>query len=291
MIEMGESAVPAFFDHNFDGLMDFVVGNYGYYQGPSTALTVLHLYENIGSATAPKFKLIDDDYAGISQINLIPDLGIPTFNLAPAFGDLDDDFDADMILGDFQGVLHYFENIPSGGVSEFHHDTNLLKDVDVGQLSTPFIFDLNRDGLLDVIVGEQNGTLNYYENTGTKTDPQFTLITENLGGVDVSPWWSLQGYSQPVFYFHQNNMRLLCGSRSGRIYLYDNIEGNLSGTFNRVDTAYLGIDEGDNSRIAVHDLDGDSKLEFLTGNFSGGVTLYTTGVPVTVRGGGGTGHR
>ena len=45
--------------------------------------------------------------------------------------------------------------------------------IDVGSFSTPQLVDLNRDGLLDLVIGERSGIdngvlngINYFENTG-----------------------------------------------------------------------------------------------------------------------------
>ena len=85
MIDLGTNAYPAFFDYNLDGLMDIVVGNGGYYQGTNLPQHSLALFENTGSITDPKFKLVDTDYAGLSQINLNTTLDLPAFNLVPTF--------------------------------------------------------------------------------------------------------------------------------------------------------------------------------------------------------------
>ena len=82
-----------------------------------------------------------------------------------------------MILGDANGKLHFFENTGSNP-SNFILSEVEYKNIDVGYFATPQIVDLNRDGLLDIIIGEQSGTINYCENSGTITNPIFDTIIE-----------------------------------------------------------------------------------------------------------------
>ena len=54
---------------------------------------------------------------------------------------------------------------------------NPFNGIDVGSLSAPTFADLDGDGDLDAVVGAFNGTLNYYKNTGTATNPSYTAQT------------------------------------------------------------------------------------------------------------------
>jgi hypothetical protein len=49
--------------------------------------------------------------------------------------------------------------------------------VDVGVGSVPTFADVDGDGDVDAVVREYNGVPNYFENTGTATDPIFTERT------------------------------------------------------------------------------------------------------------------
>ena len=54
--------------------------------------------------------------------------------------------------------------------------------------SSPSFADLDGDGDLDAVVGEDDGTLHYFENTGTATAPAFTArdgAANPFNGVDV----------------------------------------------------------------------------------------------------------
>ena len=58
------------------------------------------------------------------------------------------------------------------------------------------------------------------------------------------------------------------------MHYYDNIDGNLTGTFNLVDSTLENINIGTYSAPAIYDITGDSRLEMVLGNQRGGVGLY-----------------
>lgn len=249
MIEVGIASMPVLYDYNNDGLMDLFVGNYGYIDTTymnfgdriSTFRAKIAQFKNIGTQTQPKFKLITRDFANVSSQNLN--------DVRPTFGDLDGDGDIDMIIGEYNGILHYYEN--SGGVGNpwnLSLSQQNYKGIDVGKYSFPELIDLDNDSLLDLVIGEQfqqwidslsslvakKGNLNYYKNTGTATIPAFTLVTDSLGRVDVTDAYLNydNGYTIPCFYKDAlGERKLMVGSGSGYIYYYEDIDSNLTGTF------------------------------------------------------------
>ena len=273
MIDLGSGSYPTFFDHNNDGLLDIVVGNYGYYQSGGNPLSSLALFENTGTLNEPKFNLVNRDWQNISSINLNINLNIPALNLCPTFGDLDGDSDEDMILGDANGKLHFFENTGSNP-SNFILSEVEYKNIDVGYFATPQIVDLNRDGLLDIIIGEQSGTINYCENTGTITNPIFDTIIEYFGGIDVESNIISSGFSTPKFYDNNGTFELYTGSFTGQTYLYDNIDNNLFGTFDSL--TVLNLKEGGKNLLAIEDINNDQKPDLLIGNYSGGLSFFSS---------------
>ncbi len=288
MVDFGAGAYPAFFDHNQDGLMDIVVGNFGYldssYYGTGQNLycdyrAQLALLENIGTASQPTFKLITRNYANLPEA-LIQNK--KPFGVVPTFADLDGDNDPDMLVGNSEGNLLYFENTATAGqAADFQISLRNYQNIDIGFYSTPQLFDLDKDGLTDLIIGKRNGTIAWYQNTGNLTDPVFALITDSLGSVDVrNPNLTIFGYCVPHFYRDKNDVtHLFAGSEFGEIYYYDNIDNNLDGSFNLVMKNYLWIDEGLRSAIAIDDLDGDEYPDMLVGNYSGGLNYYKGNIP------------
>ena len=271
MIEVGEGANPVFFDHNADGLLDLVIGNYGYWGPGGIYDGKLSLYENIGSTSIPEFELITRDYAGLSALSLN--------GLYPAFGDLDGDGDQDLIIGDDDGNVHYFENTAgSGSTAVFALTQPVFKGIDVGQFATPQLVDVNRDGLLDLIIGERGGRIKYFANIGSISSPDFDPIATNdfFGGIDIMPD-CCTGYNVPFLtpIDTSGDYYLFVAGEDGWIYLYGNIDNNLTGTFGLADSAVGGIDLGLRTSISGADLNGDGSLELVIGNYRGGVSIYT----------------
>ncbi|MBT8195399.1 MAG: T9SS type A sorting domain-containing protein [Bacteroidia bacterium] len=269
MIEVGAGANVELFDVNQDGLMDMLIGNYGYYAPGGQFTSGIAHFENTGTSTKPEFDLITRDYEGMNALNLN--------GIHPCFGDLDGDLDDDMLIGDSDGKLHYFRNTAGAGMpASFTLTGPNYQGIDVGQFSAPFIFDLNGDGLLDLIVGERDGSLNYFENTGTTTMPVYNLTSDTLGGLNVKTWWDIEGYSDPILYNNSGNIELLVGSKQGSVHYYDHITGNIMGNYSLIDSTYADIDEDERTSIARFDIDGDAIEDILTGNYAGGAVFYSS---------------
>ncbi|HXH20165.1 MAG TPA: FG-GAP-like repeat-containing protein [Chitinophagales bacterium] len=272
-LDFGEGAYPAFFDYNADGLLDVVAGNYGYYTNGVTYRSSLALLENTGTSAAPSFRLAETDYASVSSITRKA--------VFPAFGDMDDDGDEDMIVGEADGFLHYYRNDGgAGNPASFTLAMVQMFDIDVGQFSAPFIYDINGDSLPDLLVGEKSGNVNYYENIGTKDTCKFsdTPTNANFGKVDVRIPGFPTGYSTPVISKLDTAERLYLasGSEEGkvRVYLFDK-DSIYSGSFKRRTASFSDIDEGERTALAIADLNDDGKMEMVIGNYRGGLAFFS----------------
>ncbi len=274
MIDVGSGAYPVYFDYDNDGLLDLFVGNIGYYdRATNDMIPSIAQYKNVGHDTLPEFTLITDDYEGISTMGF-------GSSIVPEFADLDNDGDKDMMVGDATGEIHYFENIAgAGNTADFVLSIPYYKDnnnvtIDVGESSIPRFADLDRDGDLDMLIGCKIGTIEYYDNIGTPSAPIFEQIESKVGEVDVSTIFDPGGYSVPAIYDFGTHFELYVGSYSGRIYHYDNIDNNLSGTFNMIDSISYGIDPGFRSAPTLADLNNDSIPDITIGNIRGGLWFF-----------------
>ena len=283
MIELGLGAIPVAFDENGDGRMDLIVSNHGYYQTGGSYVGKVALLRNVGSATSPAFDLVTDDWLGLSNSGI-------GLSMHPAFGDVDGDGDLDLYIGDLQGRLHFYRNTATGPQSQFTLQQINMTDaggnvIDVGQFAAPVFHDLEEDGLLDMVIGERNGNLNYYRNTGTAANPSWTLATENLGAVSTIEWINVTGHSTPHFITNEQGQReLLLGSESGAIYHYGDIDGNLDGNWTRLDTAWRGMDDGARTVLCLHDFTGDGQQDLVVGNYRGGLSFWRSDQLSTIAG-------
>ncbi len=282
MIDVGEGCYPRFFDYNNDGLEDLVIGNFGYYTNHYQLDAKLSLYKNIGTATKPEYQYVTDDYSNVSSVPLDADSGTIAHNLVPTFGDLDGDGDEDMIIGDEKGYFHFFKNTaPPNNDAVFTIDSIRFQGIDVGFFAAPFLVDLDRDSLMDLVIGERGGHFHYYRNTGTASYPSFTLVTNTLGNVQTSsPIYINIGFSCPYFHDNNGNYEMYSGSIDGGIHYYTNIDGNLTGTFTLHEDTLGGFWEGGRTCPSGADINNDGMLDLVIGNYCGGLALYKQNFPV-----------
>jgi len=276
-IDVNRYALPAFFDHNSDGLLDLIVGNYGYMAHPDTFVAQLALYENVGTPSNPQFNLVTRNYMQV-QDQFIEHREY----LRPTFGDIDGDGDKDMLLGDNEGFLHFFENEPdAAGVANFTCPGPFVgerfQNIDVYQFTAPQLIDINGDDLLDLLLGYHNGRVAYFQNVGTSTEPDFEEVDLTFGSVDVRQAATFSGgYATPYMTTINDELCLFVGSEYGTISMYTDIEENLGigDSFTLVTNNLSNINVGTFASIAFADLDDDSELEMLVGTYRGGVMLY-----------------
>ena len=271
MIDHGSGSIPVFCDINGDGLQDMFVSNFFTYKDLAQKESKIAFYQNTGSTGNPEFTLIDDDFVNLSQLPL-------GLRIVPSFGDINGDNLPDLFLGLENGTLAFLENTTVGSNVSFapislnYPDLNGVA-ISVGQYAAPQLFDLNQDGLLDLLIGDRIGAITYFENIGTALSPSFQLINSNLGDVDVTSLQSSNGYAIPNFFNYNNTTYLMVGSHDGFLHFYDSLAANfgIGQSFNNRSSQFLGINVGAYSAPYINDIDSDGKLDLFLGQDLGGV--------------------
>ncbi len=272
MIDVGEGSYPVIIDIDQDGFQDLIIGNRKKIVDSLTTSTITY-FRNTGSLTNPSFEWIEDDLFSLSTSGVGE-------ALYPTFMDLNGDNALDLIIGNLNGELLFLLNAAGqnemmdfpGPAAYLLNNNNI--PIDVGQLAKPQAFDLNEDGLIDLVVGERSGRIRYFENTGSPNNPEFTWITDTLGGV-LTPGYLLNtGYSSPFFYHENGEIKLIIGSETGEIQYYNSISSNLSGTFSLFTGPASNFNEGKRSTLARYDLNNDALPDLIIGNYRGGISFF-----------------
>ncbi|MEX2596286.1 MAG: FG-GAP and VCBS repeat-containing protein, partial [Salibacteraceae bacterium] len=190
MIDVGSKSMPALADINGDGLLDLLVGNEGFTAYGGSAAASLTLYLNVGDIENPVFELVDKDFLDISEFGF----GF----VHPALADLDGDGDYDLLIGEDQGMLHYFKNRGTPEIHDFHLTEPEFANIDVDLSAHPQFFDVNLDGAPDLLVGDYYGRIQYFENAGTPSEPDFSKnpTVEKVG--DLLTFHAHGGESTPM---------------------------------------------------------------------------------------------
>ena len=185
---------------------------------------------------------------------------------APVLADIDGDGDLDLVVGNRDGVLNYFENTGTSTTPLFVRRTgsaNPFDGINVGNESAPALADLDDDGDLDLVLGDEGSLLNYFNNTGNSTAPTFVARTGSANpfneinvGRDGSPAFvDLDG---------DHDLDLVVGESIYGVLIYLENAGNSttpvfaqkSGSANPFD----GIDVGYWTTPALADIDNDGTL-------------------------------
>ncbi len=186
MLDVGSNASPSLADYDADGDLDLFVGRRGNMEDEVYAAGIT-LYENTGTAAGPLFSFQTDDYLSLRSLGLQ--------KLKIYFEDINGDGLPDLLLSGAESVFSsrasffYLSNqaAEAGEPWSFDPENQQPLNLDFHPDDQLAFFDADNDGDLDVLVGQQEGNLAYYENLGSSTStPDWILVREQTGGISSS---------------------------------------------------------------------------------------------------------
>lgn len=292
-------------DYENDGDLDILVGvddwgDYGwdnaYDENGNWTNGPLHGYvyliENVEGTYANKGRL----KAGGNPIDVY---GAPTHNLA----DFDNDGDLDLITGEFVDKLTWFENVgsrdrPEYATGRFLENADGLIKMDL-EMIIPVAIDWDKDGDVDLVVGDEDGRVALIEHTG-QIDEQMPRFKAPRYFQQKADYLKFGALSTPVGvdWDQDGDEDIISGNTAGYVAFIENLDGNYPPKWAPPQRLQAGgevirIMAGENGSIqgpaeakwgytapAIADWDGDGMQDLIVNSIWGRVLWYrNTGSP------------
>jgi hypothetical protein len=240
----------------------------------------------------------------ISQDTLFPSSSKPVNLFSfPAMGflDLDNDNVKDLVVSPFDPAysisenyrsVWFYKNTGSDSIPDFQFvNDRFFQDemIDDGSNSFPVLFDIDGDGLPDLFTGDYGyydsswyfqgvlhssytSRISYFKNTGTLSNPEFTLITDDFAGLSSQHLTGIY----PTFgdVDGDGDPDLIIGNSDGTLIYLQNTGSRQSPVFAGQVYKYQDIDVGDFSAPQLFDLDNDGRYDLIIGEQKGNLNYF-----------------
>jgi hypothetical protein len=278
MLDLGANAKPTVGDIDADGDLDIIVGSRGFIKNGFQTSALVWLKNNFSH-----FQIQNTDWLGLSNWRKA--------GLQPEITDLNNDGKPDLVLMYQERttrnyIIQVLYNLAVSNQPWRFDTTRAVTLNTINNLSaydSPLFYDVDADGLKDLLLGKNFGRIQYYRNTGTGSNPSFALNNQLFGLIDYSDQF---GYSlSPAIadFNGDGTDDLITTDNRGFIAFYPNVRDGLINSLNP-DTNFYRNTLSESSRAvflgkslhpAVLDFNSDGNPDLIFGTPEGGLLALT----------------
>ncbi|CAE8595057.1 unnamed protein product, partial [Polarella glacialis] len=245
-IDVGNYAKPVAVDWDGDGDIDLLVG---------ASSGRIQFFERTADASLVERTGSSNPFDGI-------DLGTFAFPFAVEW---DGDGDIDLLASNSFSRIQFFERTADASLVERTGNSNPFDGINAGDYASPCAVDWDGDGDIDLLVGNQDGRIQFFDRTADAKLIDRTGSSNPFDGINASPF--------AVDWDGDGDIDLLVGNQDGRIQFFErSADASLiekTGNSNPFD----GIFDGIYAAPFAVDWDGDGDIDLLVGKFEGAAML------------------